>query len=174
MSESSQPPNEPPTAGSHYQPAIGTVLVIIVLFIGATFLMLRYTSPNVVAPTTSTTAPSSTSTTLKGSTTTTTATKAQVRVQVANGTLTTGLARAYTQQLLTIGWNALPETNGPRVAATVVYYNPGFRSAALEIAREIHVKAKAVQALNGQTPVSGAANDDVIVVLGPDVAIIQG
>jgi hypothetical protein len=102
------------------------------------------------------------------------ATKAQVRVQVANGTLTTGLARSYTQQLLTLGWDALPETNGPRVNATVIYFNPGFKWAADQVASEIHLKSSAVQPLNGQTPVSGAASDDVIVVLGPDVAIIQG
>jgi hypothetical protein len=93
---------------------------------------------------------------------------------VANGTLTSGLARSYTQQLLTLGWDALPEANGPRVTSTVVYYNPGFKWAAVQIANAIHVRATAVQSLNGQTPVSGAASDDVIVVLGPDAAIIQG
>ncbi len=173
MSESSNSTQEPRPPGSHYQPSIGTVLIIVALFVGATFMMLRYTSPGVPAPSTTTTTPGSTSTTTPHSTTTS-VTKSQVRVQVANGTLTTGLARNYTQQLLTLGWDALPETNGPRVAATVIYYNPGFKWAAVQIAGEIHVKATAVQALNGQTPVSGAASDDVIVVLGPDVAIIQG
>ena len=176
MSESKHSPNEPRTPGSHYQPSMATVLIIIVLFVAAAFLMLRSS-----APVSSTPAAGATTTTVPvtspggtKSTTTTVVTRAQVRVQVANGTLTTGLARAYTQQLLTLKWDALPETNGPRVAATVVYYNPGFKWAAVEIANEIHAKATAVQALNGQTPVSGAAGDDVIVVLGPDIAIIQG
>jgi hypothetical protein len=173
MSESSHPPQEPRTPGSHYQPALTTVLIIVALFIGATFLMLRYTSPSVASPSTTTTSPSSTSSTTLHSTTTS-VTKAQVRVQVANGTLTSGLARSYTQQLLTLGWDALPEANGPRVTSTVVYYNPGFKWAAVQIANAIHVRATAVQSLNGQTPVSGAASDDVIVVLGPDAAIIQG
>ena len=173
MSESSNSPQEPRAPGSHYQPAIGSVLVIVVLFVGATFLMLRHSSPNVAPASTTTTTLNSTSSTVHHPTTTL-VTKAQVRVQVANGTLTSGLARSYTRQLLTLGWDALPETNGPRVAATVVYYNPGFKWAAVQIAGEIHVKSTAVQSLNGQTPVNGAASDDVIVLLGPDVAIIQG
>ena len=175
MSEPSHSQSEPRPPGSHYQPSIGTVLIIVALFIAATFLMLRSSGPVSSSPATSTTSPngSTTSTTSHGPTTTV-PTKAQVRVQVANGTLTTGLARAYNQQLLTSGWNALAETNGPRVNSTVVYYNPGFKWAAQQIANEIHVKSSAVQPLNGQTPVSGASSDDVILVLGPDVAIIQG
>ncbi len=173
MSESSHAPTEPRTPGSHYQPPLATLLTIVVLFVGATFLMLRSSSPS-VASNSSTTTSVNTTTNRSHATTTTTPTKAQVRVQVANGTLTTGLARAYTQQLLTAGWDALPETNGPRVNATVIYYISNFKWAAQQIASEIHVKTSAVQALNGQTPVSGASSDDVVVVLGPDVAIIQG
>ena len=174
MSESSHDPTEPRTPGSHYQPPLATVLLIIVLFIGTSFVMLRSSSPSSPLNTTTSTTHTGTRTTSPHGPTTTTPTKSQVRVQVANGTLTTGLARAYTQQLLTVGWNALPETNGPKVTATVVYYNPNFKWAAQQIANEIHVKASAVQPLNGQTPVSGASSDDVIVVLGPDAAIIQG
>ena len=173
MSESSHSSQEPRPPGSHYQPSIGTVLIIVVLFVGATFLMLRYTSPSVASPSTTSTTPSSTSSTVPHTTTTVVA-KSKVRVQVANGTLTTGLARKYTQQLLTLGWDALPEVNGPRVLATVVYYNPGYRWAAVQIASQIHLKPTSVQSLNGQTPVIGAANDDVVLVLGPDAAIIQG
>jgi hypothetical protein len=97
--------------------------------------------------------------------------KSRVRVQVANGTLTTGLARTYTQQLTTYGWDTLPELNGPRVAATTIYFNPGFIWAARQIAGEIKVSGSAIQPLNGLSPVAGASADDVIVILGPDVAI---
>ena len=173
MSESSQPRHDLGAPGSHYQPALGVVLVLVVLFVLATFLMLRSSSPS----TSSFTATSIPSTTVKSpKTTTTLASKSRVRVQVANGTKTTGLANSYTQQLITSGWDALAAVNGPQVAATVIYYNPGFKWAALEISHEIHTSAQSVQPVNGTVAVgvAGASNDDVVIVLGPDVAIIQG
>ena len=166
MSQSTPPPHEPQTAGSHYQPATSIVLIIVALFVGATFLMLRYTGPANSNPGV-TTLP--TTTTIPVHTTTTIPAKAKVRVQVANGTLTTGLARTYTQQLLTLGWDTLPQVNAARVTATIVYFNPGFAWAAQQIAGELKVSSSAVRPLTG-VPVPGAASDDVIVILGPDVA----
>jgi hypothetical protein len=92
-------------------------------------------------------------------------------VQVANGTGTTGLARTYTQQLQTLGWDTLPEMNGPKVAATIIYYNPDSLKAAQELASEIKVSNSAIKPLDGLSPVAGASGDDVIIILGPDVAI---
>jgi hypothetical protein len=97
--------------------------------------------------------------------------KNKVPVQVANGTSVSGLARTYTQQLEALNWDALPQVNGPKVTATTIYYNPGFLWAAQEIAGEIKVSSSAIQPLNGLNPVPGASGDDVIVILGPDVAI---
>jgi hypothetical protein len=57
------------------------------------------------------------------------------------------------------------------VSATVIYYNPGFLWAAQEVANEIKVSTSAIQPLNGLNPVSGSSGDDVIVILGPDIAI---
>src|SRR5664280_3582888 len=159
-------PHEPPVPGSHYQPALSVVLIIVVLFIGSTFLMLRYNGPASYGTTTTL----STTTTLHG-TSTTIVSKSQVRVQVANGTTTAGLARAYTQQLQTLGWDTLPQLNSTRVASTVVYYNPKFLWAAVQIANAIKVSRSAIHPLGGLHPVAGASGDDVIVVLGPDVAI---
>ena len=166
MSDSSQTHHGAPPTGSHYQPALSVVLVIVTLFVGATFFMLRYVAPA---------SPSSTTTTLASSPTTTkphstVVAKSTVRVQVANGTLITGLARTFTQRLLTLGWDTLPQVNalGPKVTKTTVYFNPGFKWAATQIANTIHVGAHAVVALGGLRPVSGAASDDVIVILGPD------
>ncbi|HUX03553.1 MAG TPA: LytR C-terminal domain-containing protein [Acidimicrobiales bacterium] len=166
---SAQPPHEPPSPGSHYQPSLGVVLIILVLFVGGTFLMLRSSSASSPTTSTSTTTASTTQTTTKPSTTV--VPKSRVRVQVANGTMTTGLARAYTQQLMTLGWDTLPQLNAAQTTATIVYYNPGYRWAAVQIAHQIKVASTAVRALNGQTPVPGAAADDVIVILGPDVAV---
>ena len=167
---SAQPPHESPAPGSHYQPSLGVVFIILVLFVGGTFLMLR--SSTAASPTTSTTTTTTVKRT-KGSSTTVVS-KSRVRVQVANGTLTTGLAGAYTQQLMTRGWDTLSPQNAAHAAATIVYYNPGFRWAAVQISREIKVASTAVRPLNGQTPVTGAAADDVIVILGPDVAVVAG
>ena len=166
MSQPSTPPHEPPAPGSHYQPALSVVLIIVVLFVGGTFLMLRYNGPASSGPATTL----STTTTLHG-TSTTIVSKSQVRVQVANGTTTAGLARAYTQQLQTLGWDTLPQLNSARVASTVVYYNPKFLWAAVQIANAIKVSRSAIHPLGGLHPVAGASGDDVIVVLGPDVAI---
>lgn len=160
-------PHEPPVPGSHYQPALSVVLIIVVLFIGSTFLMLRYNGP---ATTGSSTTLPTTTTTLHG-TSTTVVSKAQVRVQVANGTTTAGLARTYTQQLQTLGWDTLPQVNAARVASTIVYYNPKFLWAAQQIASAIKVSSSAIHPLGGLRPVAGASGDDVIVILGPDVAI---
>lgn len=129
--------------------------------------MLRSSSPTSSSPTT----------TVPGLVTTTThphstvVPKSRVRVQVANGTQTPNLARTYTQKLLTLGWDTLPQLNGPRVTATVIYFNPGYKWAALAIATEVHLTAKSVQPLGGQNPVTGSHTDDVIVILGPDLAI---
>jgi LytR cell envelope-related transcriptional attenuator len=165
MSESSQPHHSANPPGSHYQPALSVVLIIVVLFVAAAFLMLRYVNP--AAPATS------------GTTTTTTTTlvhhhtvpKSSVRVQVANGTKVANLARGYSQQLLTQGWNTLPGVNALAPAKkTIVYFNPGFKWAAIQIAHKIHLGVHSIQALNGQRPVPGASSDDVIVILGHNSA----
>jgi LytR cell envelope-related transcriptional attenuator len=162
MSESSQPHHGANPPGSHYQPALSVVLIIVVLFVVAAFLMLRYVSP----------ASTSGTTTLPASETTTTihhrtVAKSTVRVQVANGTKVPNLARGYSQELLTQGWNVLPGDNSlSPEKTTVVYFNPKFKWAAIQIAHKIHVGLHAVRALNGLRPVPGASSDDVIVILG--------
>jgi hypothetical protein len=164
MSDTSQPQHGSTTPGSHYQPALSVVLIIVVLFVAAAFLMLRYVSPAAAPGATTTLPPSETTTTVHHAT----VAKSSVRVQVANGTTIANLARSYTQDLLTQGWNTQPQVNGPKETKTVVYYNPGFKWAAIQICNRIHINVNAVQALNGQRPVAGASSDDVIVILGPD------
>ena len=161
MSDPTQPQHGSRISGAHYQPALGVVLATIVLFVAAAFLMLRSTTPSSSAPTT-----------LPTSTTTTTAPhivdKSRVRVQVANGTTTAGLATVYTQKLLTIGWDTLPPINGPKVVATDVYYRPGYEWAATEIASEIKVNDHDVKPIGSRPVLSSGAGDNVIVLLGPD------
>ncbi len=146
------------------------VLVILVAFVAGAFLMLRSTKPgHPVAGAPTTTVP--TSSKPHGSTKTTAVVKSTVRVQVANGTTVTGLARNFTQQLLTYGWDTLPQANGPRVSSTIIYFNPGFESAARMIAAELKFPASSIRPLNGGNPVAGAASDDVIVILGLNAAV---
>jgi hypothetical protein len=168
MSDSSQPHHGSNPPGSHYQPALSVVLIIVVLFIVAAFLMIRYVSPASTSVTTTTLSPSETTTTLPHHT----VAKSTVRVQVANGTNVTNLARTFSQELLTQGWNVLPGVNatGPHATKTIVYFNPNFKWAAIQIANKIHVGRHAVQALNGLRPVPGASSDDVIVILGHNSA----
>ncbi len=164
-------PEEPPVTGSHYQPRLGVVLTLLVIFVVATFLVLR---PSSSAPTTNSVAPTST-TTAPGTHATTTTTvrpaRSRVRVQVANGTLVTGLAHTYTQKLLVLGWDTLTEINAPHHATrTLVYFGAGYQWAAQRIASEIKVPTSAVVPLGHSSPVPGASGDNVIVILGPDVA----
>jgi LytR cell envelope-related transcriptional attenuator len=163
MSDTSQAHHGSTTPGSHYQPALSVVLIIVVLFVVAAFLMLRFVSP-AAAPGVTTTTPSDTTTTVHHAT----VAKSSVRVQVANGTTIPNLARSYTQDLLTQGWNTQPQVNGPKETKTVVYFNPGFKWAAIQICNKIHISVHAIQSLNGQRPVAGASSDDVIVILGRD------
>lgn len=165
MSDPSPTPHEAHVSGSHYQPSLSVVLFIVVIFIGSTFLMVRAVSPSTATPTTLNSPSGTTTTTSLGFT------KSKVRVQVANGTITTGLAAKFTQMLMTQDWDTLPPGNSPRVAATIIYYKPPFRKAALEIAATVGVNSSVVHPLNGLNPIAGASSDDVIVVLGPNSAI---
>lgn len=169
MSEASHPQHESHNDGSHYQPSLMVVLVILILFVAATFVMLKSSNATNQSTTSTTVAQS----TLNSTTTTSSRVvpKSKVRVQVANGTSTAGLARTYTQQLMRFGWDTLPELNGPKVAATTIYYNPNFLWAARQLAGELKVSSSAIQPLNGLSPVAGASGDDVIIILGPDVAV---
>jgi hypothetical protein len=147
------------------------MLIILILFVGTTFVALRSHSPS--HPSTPTKLPtSSTTTTTTTKSTISTVAKSQVSVQVANGTTTTGLAETYTQTLQRLTWNTLPRLNGPTETATVIYYHPGFLWAAQEIASEIGVPATAAKPLAAGATVpgvAGATGDDVVVILGPDV-----
>jgi biopolymer transport protein ExbD len=99
MSDSTPSNGDSHATGSHYQPSLGVVFIIVILFIGATFFMV----------TTISSSPTTTTTTLPSTTTTTAASTARViksrtRVQVANGTTVSQLAATYTQKLMTQDW----------------------------------------------------------------------
>jgi len=148
------------------------MVLILVLFVGATFVALRshtvsHAGANI--PTTTVHKSSATTTTTIKATNGTVA-KSQVSVQVANGTTVSGLAGTWTTKLQLLGWNTLPRLNGPTETATVIYYHPGFLWAAQEIATELAVPATAAKPIGTSAPVPGATGDDIVVILGPDVA----
>lgn len=167
MSDPTPSPRDGHVSGSHYQPSLAVVLIIVLLFVGGTFLMVRAISPSSATPTTTTTTLPTTSTTAPAATR---VIKSRVRVQVANGTTVTGLAATITQRLMTQAWDTLPPGNGPHEATTIIYYNSTFLKAAQEIAAAIHVSATAIHPLKNLSPVAGASGDDVIVILGNNSA----
>ena len=169
MSTSSDQPSG--TTGSHFQPSLPVVLVILLLFVTTAFVLERSSSPthSTTSPVTSTTTKPS----KPGVTPTTTpkeirVPRSQVSVQVANGTSKKGFAKTVTQQLQTLGWNTLSAINGPNEPATIVYYKTGFKWAALDVAAQLHVPARSVHALGAKQPVPGSSGDDLVVVLGPN------
>ena len=163
MSDATPTPGNGHASGSHYQPSLGIVLAIVILFVGATFLMVRSISPSTAA-----TATTTTTTSITSGTTPPHIVKSRVSVQVANGTDIAQLAAHYTQVLTTQNWDTLPAGNGPTVKATVIYFRAGFQAAAQEVASTIHVNATQVRPLGKAVPVTGAQSDDVIVILGPN------
>ena len=132
-------------------------------------------SSTTTAPTTTTTtAPRTTTTAHSGShrttTTVTTVPHSSVAVLVANGTTTANQASDYSSALSGQGWNTLPpvDTTSP-VTASAVYYASGQRTAALEVALYIGVKATSVLPLTTAVPVGSTTGADVVVVIGPDL-----
>ncbi len=157
----------PAHSGSHYQPSPQIAVGLLVLFIATLVLVFHFVNP--IAVTGKSVAPPSTTTTTLP-TTSTTVPHHDVKVQVANGTSTSGFAREITNNVLvTKNWDALSPINGPHVAATIVYYKLGFRWAALLIASEIHVPASAARPYSGiVNQIPGYAGVDVVVILGPN------
>ncbi len=156
--------------GSHYQPSPRVAIALLIAFVISLIAVFHYVNPISVnghtvvttAPTTTTTSANSTSTTLP---------REQVKVQVANGTSIHGLARTYTTELQSNQWGVLQQINAPHsVARTVIYYRLGFQWAARAIASQIHAPQSSVRRLEHFTGVPGYNIDDVIVILGPDIA----
>jgi hypothetical protein len=167
MSHTTPTPGNGEASGSHYQPSLAVVLIIVVLFVGATFLMVRSVSSSTGATGTTTT----TTTTAASGKKAPPIVKSHVSVQVSNGNGIAGDAGHYTQLLAIQNWDTLPANNGPAVKSTVIYYHPGYEAAAKEIASTIKVGASSCRPIGKAKPVTGYASDDVIVILGPNSGI---
>ena len=69
------------------------------------------------------------------------------------------------------GWALKPPLNATsQVATSSVYYAAGQQQAAAAIATELKLKPSAVHPLTTSVPVTGASGNDVVVVIGADLA----
>lgn len=167
--------SEAPNSGSERRgPDVGhlnlprAVAVAAAFVVAASLFLTQGTSPTGIG---ASSARSSTTSTTKPSVPTTTVAKSEVKVQVANASTIAGAATKVTQQLQTLGWNTLPPVNAnAQVPTTKIYFAQGRKAAALEIAGELHVSAAAVAPMTTSVPVAGAAGDDVVVLVAPDIA----
>lgn len=92
-----------------------------------------------------------------------------VNVSVLNGTPTSGLAKVVGDQLIQAGFTSTTTGNrndGTNHPTSTVFYSPGSKLEAQEVAREL--KIKDVQAADQQT-LSAGGSAPVIVVLGADI-----
>jgi hypothetical protein len=157
------------SAGSHYQPSPQLALVLLILFVASVVALSHFVSAVSIQ---GTNGPGSTTTTVHGggSTTTTSLPRAEVKVQVANGTSVGGLARQFSDQLQTLAWNVLPPENvsSGSYTNTLVYYRSGFAAAGASIAKAISVPPSAAIPLVNGIPVAGYTGDDIVVILGLD------
>ena len=84
---------------------------------------------------------------------------------------TSGLAAHYSTQLAAQGWAMKTPTDAATTVATsAVYYAAGQQQAAAAIASSLGLKPAAVLPLTTSVPVSGASGNDVVVVVGADLA----
>ena len=160
------------------------VLLAVAILIGVALLRHNSTSTGRIVSSTPTTAPSATGTSISPRTTappttaptsTTAPLRApqDIKVLVANGTSTNGLASTVKSKLQAEGYQTLTSTNAPRATASVIYYRPGYQNEAKAMSQFLNLSPTSVQPMPAQAPVSdatAAAAANIIVVAGPDLA----
>jgi len=185
---SDPPPSDPRHSADHRGAnrisPLRAGIVLIGFLVGATVLVAVGTRAPVsglpsTAVTTSTAAAggsgSTTTTTRAGGTTTTTMARSATSVQVANGSQGTNLAAHYSAILSAQGWATKPPLDATAQEATSsVYYAAGQQEAAAAIATELKLSPSAVHPLTTAVPVTGASGNDVVVVIGADLAAQAG
>ena len=185
---SDPPPSDPRHSADHRGAnrisPIRAGIVLIGFLVAATVLVAVGTRAPVSglpssAVTTTTTAraggTTTTTTTRAGGTTTTTMARSATSVQVANGSQGTNLAAHYSAILSAQGWATKPPLDATAQEATSsVYYAAGQQEAAAAIATELKLSPSAVHPLTTAVPVTGASGNDVVVVIGADLAAQAG
>ena len=148
----------PDGGGSQGSIGRGLILVLVGVGIGAAVLAnvpkLGSQPTGSEVATTTTSAPSSPTTAGRSSssTSTTLATHqaGSVKVLVANGTSTSGVASKLAAKLTSAGYDVLSPTNTTSPAsASAVYYASGYQGDAVAIAQSVGMSSGAVQAMSG-------------------------
>lgn len=95
----------------------------------------------------------------------------EVKVVVANGTLTSGAAGDRRQTLIVQAYNAeaTNATNQGSVDVTAVYYQPDYLADAGQVASILGISADALAPMPADPPVADLQDAQVLVVLGTDV-----
>jgi len=163
-------PDDLPGGGDRVSLAKAFVLLAVGVVVGVVLLNIGSRAPADLGVSGVTT---TTSTTTASSSTTTTAPvdKSAVKVLVANGTNTNNAAGFFAQKVGALGFQTLPSVDATsKVPTTTVYYAAGQQSAAQSIASSLGLKPAAVAPLTTSVPVQGTTGDDVLVVVGADLA----
>jgi LytR cell envelope-related transcriptional attenuator len=122
--------------------------------------------------TTTATGTGGTTTTLRSTTSTSVALRAPeaVKVLVANGTSTAGLAGRVTSTLHAKGYNTLTATDAStKPTSSIVYFEPGYGPDAAALAAKIDLPTTAVLPIQSPPPVANLSGAQILVVAGPDL-----
>jgi LytR cell envelope-related transcriptional attenuator len=93
-----------------------------------------------------------------------------VKVLVANGTSTAGLASRISTALHTKGYDTLTAVDSTvHPTATIVYFQPGYGPDAAALAGKLNLPSSAVQAMAQPPPVGNLSTAEILVVVGPDL-----
>jgi hypothetical protein len=131
------------------------------------------TTTPTLAPITSPGGTGGTTGTTRASSATTTQLRApqDIKVLVANGTTTAGLAGKVSNLLHTKGYNTLASTNSTqKPTSTIVYFQPSYSADAAALAGKLGLPPTAVQAMPSPPPVANLNGANILVVVGPDLA----
>ena len=149
-------------------------LLVLVVFVGATVLLLGVIHPvSNTALSSASGQPSATTTTTTTHpvATTTTIPSSRVPVMVANASGVAGAAASTRNALQPGGWDLLPPVNATATVPTSnVYYLAGFQPQAKSIAATLHLPASVVVPYTTAAPISSIGAAQVLVVVGPDLA----
>ncbi|MCD6726071.1 MAG: LytR C-terminal domain-containing protein [Solirubrobacteraceae bacterium] len=108
-----------------------------------------------------------------GQSTTTAPNRSGTQVAVLNGTTVTGLARAAADKLQAGGYRDIgpvtTDTSNQARGATVVFFEPGARREAQDVARLIGIDRTALQQMDQNARALGG-NAPVVVIVGADQA----
>jgi hypothetical protein len=94
-----------------------------------------------------------------------------IKVIVANGTTTAGLAARVSNLIHGKGYNTLASTNATvKPPSTIIYFAPSYSADAAALASKLNLPASAVQAMATPPPVANLNGANILVVIGPDLA----